>query len=297
MSASGVTEKKVTEESAPIMTELTRKEKCHLDTHLAPFGANSASLLDLMSDTAAVLAGGAVVHLLSDSDYPLSAESDLDFLIYDPSILELERSVEKCEKSPEYYEKLAHKTAFEKFVLQRFIKTFTTFERESCAMVKGASDERLDGYPSVKGTTMKDYQDFTGEFLTKCGAVIHVRWLFNKTTKRTINVIFTNQPVWSVIQGFDLPLCRAALYGWGKLSLQCDPIARQDLADRKLTTCPAFETDRTARRIAKYCSRYGMTLRTAKKQSSDVARLSAVIDETENPKLKAALRAIVAIFE
>jgi hypothetical protein len=145
---------------------------------------------------------------------------------------------------------------------------------------------------------MKDYKDFTGEFMTKSGAAMHVHWLFNRGTKRTINVIFTNQPIWTVIQGFDLPLCRAAIYGGcgGKLSLRCDPVVLQDLADRKLTS-PVEATDRTARRVAKYCSRYGMTLRTDddKKQSADAARLSAVIDKTENPKLKAALLAIVAM--
>jgi hypothetical protein len=85
-----------------------------------------------------------------------------------------------------------------------------------------------------------------------------------------MNVIFTNQPIWKTVQGFDIPLCRAALYGKkGKLSKQFDPVVLQDFVDRKLTPPTHYISSRTVRRMIKYCSRYGMTVRNAEDASCE----------------------------
>ena len=114
------------------------------------------------------------------------------------------------------------------------------------------------------------YHNAREDFITKGGVGIRVHWIVHPSSKRTINLIFTNHPIWATIQLFDVPMCRAALWGFKnkadadspKLYLQYDPVVLEDLTSRKMTAPPAELVGKgTPSRVAKYLARYGMEMR------------------------------------
>ena len=115
---------------------------------------------------------------------------------------------------------------------------------------------------------LNDYVDVHEEFLTKGGISLLTKWIIHASSKRTINLLFTMHPIWSTIQMFDVPLCRAALWCFhipgyeSGLRLQYDAVVCDDLTSHKLTAPSAERVSKsTQTRIAKYMERYGMEMR------------------------------------
>lgn len=221
------------------------------DSILEPFSVNRSQLRDLLEDTGAVLAGGAVTHYLSKRSEPLPDSSDLDFWVYDPCLKENCES-KQCTSQPSTsgFANIFHSKVFRQLVVARFLNTFSGFSAENMSG-KGPG-------PSV------GYSDFEG-FQAKEGNHISIHWLKNTYTKRMINVIFSSLPPWQTVELFDIPLNRAMVFV-NKAGLQCQysNTVTTDFEDGKLTL-PESKTiaslSRVQGRIQKYCERYGLTVR------------------------------------
>jgi len=214
------------------------------DSILEPFSVNRSKLRDLLEDTGAVLAGGAVTHYLSKRTEPLPDSSDLDFWVYDPCLKENKES----KHSTSGYANIFHSKVFRQLVVARFLNTFSGFSAE-----KGPG-------PST------GYSDFEG-FQAREGNHISIHWLKNTYTKRVINVIFSSLPPWQTVELFDIPLNRAMVFV-NKAGLQCQysNTVTTDFEDGHLTL-PESKTIaslvRVQGRIQKYCERYGLTVRSS----------------------------------
>jgi hypothetical protein len=211
------------------------------DSILEPFSVNRSQLRDLLEDTGAVLAGGAVTHYLSKRSEPLPDSSDLDFWVYDPYLKENCES-KQCTSQPSTsgFANIFHSKVFRQLVVARFLNTFSGFSAEN-----------------MSGKGQSGYSDFEG-FQAKQGNHISIHWLKNTYTKRMINVIFSSLPPWQTVKLFDIPLNRAMVFV-NNAGLQCQysNTITTDFEDGKLT----LPESKTIARIQKYCERYGLTVR------------------------------------
>ena len=221
-----------------------------LNDILEPFGFTVSQLSPLLYKTSAVMAGGAVTHYLATrnpalgfSDMALPPTSDLDFWVYRPI--------------PYTVECVHPNRVFKDLINAEFMRLL-----EPLGFKIFSYPMKRDGFL----TATQDYMDCKAEFKTQGGVTIHVQWLYNETTKRLINLIFTDKPIEETVSKFDLPISRAFMYGskycgsqYDTMFLTYDRRVIEDLKDRRLTAPdPKMTGKKTAERYKKYMERYGM---------------------------------------
>jgi len=209
-----------------------------LDVQLAPFSLTSKSLSALLYDTSAVIAGGAVVHYLYNSTNtiaePMADGADLDFWIYDPIMAMDTTGVQDA-----YHVSRAFRSLVEK----RFEQAFPDYKPTTC--------------PTP--THNISYATLSDAFTAQGGTSLSIRWWRHATTGRMINLIYMSKPPAKAVPLFDLPICRAMIFGLsaGDLMGEWPTVAIQDIRERRLTL--PTSVDKLETRIAKYCSRYSLT--------------------------------------
>jgi len=213
-----------------------------LAEQLQSFGIKPEGLNKFLYKTGAVLAGGAVTHYLWNKHSHASVRqppenSDLDFWVYSPTLAAVG---EECSDS------FHMRRAYHNLVQEQLQMYFPEFEE-------------LPWH--LPHEQMLAYIDMVERFRVQGHALISVKWYKNKTTGRTINLIFISQPVAKAVANFDLPLCRALIMGTAGTHMlctaQCQAIA--DIKDRRLTVLPISpEPLRLQERIKKYINRYGL---------------------------------------
>ena len=210
-----------------------------LDMQLAPFSLTSKTLSSLLYDTSAVIAGGAVVHYLYNSTNtaaakPMADEADLDFWIYDPTMT---MDMDAYHTS----------RAFRSLVEKRFEQAFPDYKPTTC--------------PTP--THNISYATLSDAFTAQGGTSLSIRWWRHTTTGRMINLIYMSKPPAKAIPLFDLPICRAMMFGLhtGDLMGDWPAVAIQDIREQRLTLPTGSVEKKTLEtRIAKYCARYGLTV-------------------------------------
>ena len=207
-----------------------------------PFGLTVKEVAQLMRDTNAVLAGGAVTHYLANTGEALPPKSDLDFWVFDPDL---------TSHVDEDASQLFHSRAFRHLVEERFAKTLNPHEFVE----------------TPRPANVASYIDAKKDFLTSGNTKISVRWFINPTRNQysTINLIFTSRTAWNTVKRFDVPLCRAMIYSTSRayvLKCEYDPVVLRDLEDKLLTPPEKpFSGENTENRVIKYCNRYNLTIR------------------------------------
>jgi hypothetical protein len=239
-----------------------------LNDILEPFGFTVSQLSPLLYKTSAVMAGGAVTHYLATrnpalgfSDMALPPTSDLDFWVYRPI--------------PYTVECVHPNRVFKDLINAEFMRLL-----EPLGFKIFSYPMKRDGFL----TATQDYMDCKAEFKTQGGVTIHVQWLYNETTKRLINLIFTDKPIEETVSKFDLPISRAFMYGskycgsqYDTMFLTYDRRILEDLKDRRLTAPdPKMTGKKTAERYKKYMERYGMGPRDDIAVVPDVAEVPVV---------------------
>ena len=213
-----------------------------LDVQLAPFSLTSKTLSGLLYDTSAVIAGGAVVHYLYNSTNtaaaadakPMADEADLDFWIYDPTM---------TMDTDAYHTSRAFRSLVEK----RFEQALPDYKPTTCPTPTH----------SISYATLSD------AFTAQGGTSLSIRWWRHATTGRMINLIYMSKPPAKAVSLFDLPICRAMMFGLhtGDLMGDWSAVTIQDIRERRLTLPTGSVEKKTLEiRIAKYCARYGLTV-------------------------------------
>lgn len=256
---------------------------CAFNTHIEQFGLTRSTLCELMNDTGATLAGGAVTHYLSGSTDPLPHTSDLDFWVYLPTLENLENlNTGKMNTDNEKDEKAA-KAAFTKCTIDLIVKRF---------LATLSPLGFMESHPI--GEQCKEYIGLRETFRTAGENVLKIKWFHqvrennaartpigDPTKWRKINLMFTSCTPLETIKRFDIPLTRALMYSafsvfspntpphvakvYSHNLLTCTANSQiaKDFAEKKLSppTESLSSAERTPLRVKKYCERYGLTVR------------------------------------
>lgn len=210
---------------------------------LAAFGITPINLNAFLYKTSAVLGGGAVTHYLYNKYTNTSLEqqekSDLDFWIYDPMTWNFDDT-----------EALHSSRAYRALIISQLLKSFPGFIETK---TKRTSDE------------LQYYNDMIKRFYVQGGTYISVKWFINNSTGRTINLIFTSQNISKTVANFDLPICRAMIYGSSSPDLmlcQANEQTIKDIKEKQLTIPSIIPAPLNYHsRIKKYIDRYGLVPR------------------------------------
>jgi len=248
------------------ITSLTNPDV--LDNHLAPYGFTSKFLGEILLATGAVVAGGAVTHYLSGSRVPLPAPSDIDLWVHCPMMKYSDAQNHREEKMLYFQYK-----AFRALVEERVMKSLGPlgYTISVSPMKLGFTRDRRDEAATAAATATEEFKAYMDakETFRNQDVNIRVDWITHSETNRSINLIFTDRPIWHTVMRFDIPMCRAVLCcESGKsekefdFSIQYSPVVMEDLSAGLLTPpVPELTNGRTPKRLEKYLSRYSMKLR------------------------------------
>lgn len=217
---------------------------------LAAFGITPMNLNAFLYKTSAVLGGGAVTHYLYNKYTNTSLEqqekSDLDFWIYDPMYWDFDDTTKTYN-----IEALHSSRAYRNLIISQLLESFPGFI------------ELKKDLPLL--IEQLYYNGMIDRFRVHGGAYISVKWFINNSTGKTINLIFTSQVVSKVVANFDLPICRALIYGSSVPELMLCQANEQTIKDiqEKQLTIPSIipEPPNYLSRIKKYIDRYGLVPR------------------------------------
>jgi hypothetical protein len=215
---------------------------------LAAFGITPINLNAFLYKTSAVLGGGAVTHYLYNKYTNTSLEqqekSDLDFWIYDPMYWDFDNTT-KTYNLEAFHSSRAYRT----LIISQLLESFPGF-------IETKKDLQIE---------QQYYNDMIERFRVQGGTYISVKWFINNSTGRTINLIFTSQLVSKVVANFDLPICRALIYGSSVPELmlcQANEQTIKDIQEKQLTIPSVIpEPPNYRSRIKKYIDRYGLVPR------------------------------------
>ena len=229
----------------------------------------------VLNKTGASLAGGAVTHYLATrdpslgfSDMVLPPSSDLDFWV--------------CNPIPKSDDMFYARRAYTNLVVAEFMRLLEPlgFENDSLP----PSGQHFQGFSKAK----QAYLDWREEFKAQEGITINVHWIYNRKTKRIINLIFTDKSIKDTVSKFDFPITFAFIFCTGseyierqQVKIAFDPRVLEDLKDRLLTepdsTLTSLKSEvaekRRIDRARKYLNRYGMVFRV---EVPDVAEVPVV---------------------